>query len=152
MSSYNTTLLITTLVWDCRCLQRVFLRATLTLRVSLAASAWRRRRAASAYVQIWRHPQNRKYVSYHYAARGPSETRPQVACTTMATIGRVVPKIWSRTEKHTHRQTRSSQYFAPLPRGGVIMPCIQCVTVNKLRGLLSYSLSACVRGIHLFTL
>ena len=34
-----------------RCLQRVFMCAKLTLRVSLTASAWRRRRAASANVQ-----------------------------------------------------------------------------------------------------
>ena len=39
----------------------------------------------------------------------------------MVKIGRVVPKTWSRTDKHTqtHRQTRSSQYSALPCRGGV---------------------------------
>ena len=42
------------------------------LRVSLTASAWRRRRAAGLFCAngVWRHEQNRKYVTYHYAARG----------------------------------------------------------------------------------
>jgi len=37
-------------------------------------------------------------------------------------IGREVAKIWSRTDKHTHRQTRSSQYSAPsIGRGVLVM-------------------------------
>ena len=39
----------------------------------------------------------------------------------LAKVGRVVPKIWSRTDKHTDRQTRSSRYSASasLSGGGV---------------------------------
>jgi len=45
------------------------------------------------------------------------EPRPYVTCTrNLVKIGRVIPKICSQTDKHTHtdRQTRSSQYSAPL--------------------------------------
>ena len=43
------------------------------------------------------------------------EPRPYVTCTrNLVKIGRVIPKICSQTDKHTHtdRQTRSSQYSA----------------------------------------
>ena len=56
------------------CLQHVFLRAKPKAAcelhcLGLAATS----NSQLAYVQIWRHPQNRKYATYHYAVRaGPS--------------------------------------------------------------------------------
>jgi len=100
-----------------RCLQRVFVRTKPRLRtcephcLSLAATS----SSQLAYVLIWRHPQNRKYASYHYAIRGgPSHSHKK-----MVKIRRVVPEIWSRTDKHTNtdRHIRSAQYSALPYRG-----------------------------------
>ena len=78
------------------------------LRVSLTGSAWRRRRAASSYVQIRRHIQNRKCGRYHYAP--PEEdlaTTIRNMHKNLVKIERVVPKIWSRTNTHTHTHTHT---------------------------------------------
>jgi len=72
-----------------------------------------------AYVQIWRHPQNRKRVNVSLHCQTGTEPWPQVTCTKNLTkIGGVVPKIRSWTDKHTHRQTRSSQYSSLLDNNG----------------------------------
>ena len=66
------------------------------------ASAWRRRRAASAYgyVQIWHHPENRKYVMYHYATRvGPSHEHRRHA-QKIGEDQTCSLKMWLQTDTH----------------------------------------------------
>jgi len=64
---------------------------------------------------------NRKYITYGDAVTGgPSYGHKLHARKKLIKIGRAVSEICSRTDKqtnsyrHTHRQTRSSQYSAPL--------------------------------------
>jgi len=86
------------------------------LRVSLAASAWRQRRATSAYEQNT--TSSTKPEIRNIPLRRQTEEDRATAIGNMHKIlgedRTLVPKIWSRTDKHTHRQTRSSQYSAPL--------------------------------------
>ena len=88
------------------------------LRVSLAASAWRRHRATSAYEQNT--TSSTKPEIRNISLRRQTEEDRATAIGNMHKIlgedRTLVPKIWSRTDKHTHtdRQTRSSQYSAPL--------------------------------------
>ena len=61
---------------------------------------------------IRRHPRNRKYITYHYAAGGgPSHGRTYIN-KKLVKIERVVPMIRSCTDKqtntHTHRHTHHS--------------------------------------------
>ena len=85
------------------------------------------------YVQTWRHPPNRKHITYCNAATGgPSHGHSRHA-QKFANVRRVVPEICSRTDTNTHRKThrhtRSSQYFAPLPgpsnnQSSSSLPCL----------------------------
>jgi len=60
----------------------------------------------SHYMKTWRHPQNRKYITYCTAVRrGPSHGN-RWQYTEM--------DVWFLTCERTHRQTCWSQYFAPL--------------------------------------
>jgi len=46
-----------------------------------------------------------------------TEPQPRVTCIEdLIKFGRVVFEIYERTNKQTDKQTRWSQYFAPLPR------------------------------------
>jgi len=101
----------------------VFYAPSPRLRVSLTALVWRLLQASSAYVQIWRHPQNRKYVTYHYGAREGRATAIVNMHKNLVKIGRVVPKIWSQTDKHRHRHRhrhidKHAHHNTPLPYGG----------------------------------
>ena len=69
-------------------------------------------------MKTWRHPQNRKYITYRNASRGePSQGHMQHA----QIFGEVRPVVFELC-KRTTKQTYSSQYFAPLPFYGA--PCV----------------------------
>jgi len=74
--------------------------------MTLTASAWQRRRATSACVQIWRHPQT---ATTKQITRPPEEDRATTIGNMhkkLVKIGRVVPKIWFlTTDRHTHHNT-----------------------------------------------
>jgi len=54
--------------------------------------------------------------------RRKTEPRPQVTCTKKSVkIGYVVIELCERTDKQTDRQTYSSQHFAALPGGSIVM-------------------------------
>jgi len=62
------------------------------------------------YLQIWRHPWNRKCTTYRNAGRGGPCHGHRLHAKNVVKIGRVVPEIYGRGQRV--RQTRSSQYFA----------------------------------------
>jgi len=68
----------------------------------------------------WRHPQNRKYITYRIAARGwPTHDRREYVENIWWNLD-LVFDICERTDKKTNQQTdthtRRSQYCAPVPR------------------------------------
>jgi len=76
------------------------------------------------YTKEWRHPRNRKYITYRTAVRGKTEPLSRVICTeNFVNFSLVVLEICERTDKdtdkqksiQTDRQTCWLQYFAPLP-------------------------------------
>ena len=79
------------------------------------ASAGRRRRATLAYEQIWRHPWNRKYITYHYAAIEPP-TAIGNTHKNLVKIGRVFRR-YDRGQTNTHRD-RHAHHNTPRSLSG----------------------------------
>jgi len=65
-------------------------------------------------VKTWRHPRNRKYVTYRNAVRGPSHGYGQYGQKIWWNSA-VVFELCEQIDRQTDKQTNSSQYFAPLP-------------------------------------
>ena len=60
---------------------------------------------------------------HHYAARGGPSHGRNTRTKSLVKIGRVVPKIWSRTDKHTHRHAHHNTPFFYRGGGGLtILP------------------------------
>jgi len=58
------------------------------------------------YVKAWRHPQNRKYITYRNCRKGTTKARPQIICgKNLAKFDHVVFEICQRTDKQTDRHT-----------------------------------------------
>ena len=75
---------------------------------------------ALVYVQVWRYPQNRKYITYHDAVRR-TELRPKITGTKiLVKIGCVYLEIRPQTDKHTQTDMVFTILHSPI-RGGVII-------------------------------
>jgi len=98
----------------------VFYAPSPRLRVSLTALVWRLLQASSAYVQIWRHPQNRKYVTYHYGAREGRATAI-VNMHNKFDEDRTCSSEDMIADRHRHRHRhidKHAHHNTPLPYGG----------------------------------
>jgi len=109
------------------------------------------------YVQTWRRPQNRKYITYRNATE---KNRATALGNLHKKIGCVIPEVYARghtykhTQTHTDRDKQTSQYSTRLQEAelkssefdGVTWAQCVLMSIHDL-GLLQYGFSGCAPRI-----